>query len=460
MTRTMRSVSTPGTHGPPRREVLKATGAVGALIGLGGLAACEGSSNPSPSSGGNSAGRGETITVTGISSFGQMKPLMQDFTQQTGIKVDLRILPYDQLRQNSIADFASHGARSDVYTQDIVWLGEWATNKYSRRLDDLMTRDASKMNISDILPGALESLSKWEGGTWSLPWGAYYFLMYYRKDWLREKGLQPPVTFADYETLVPALTDPSKNRYGIVMPYQAGAPISDWFLATYSGAGGKVLADPPKNFTPQLDSPLALSVLKTYLDWLKYAPPGAANFHWNDATTAMQSGLAAMNGTFSSNAAVMADPDKSRAAGNLGYTYMPRTDGGADPVVPFGGWALAINADTKRVDASWEFLKWATGAEAQAKEAAINGTPMRYSALKDADAQKQFPWLPFILDAESKGYVRPDYRPRYPFWPKMEQAIGRELNLAAVGKQTAEDALTKSTNESTSIIKVAGFPVK
>ena len=74
---------------------------------------------------------GQSITVTGISSFKIIETLLPTFTKETGIAVDLQILPYPQLRTRAMADLVGGTANSDVYLQDIVWLGEWASNGYA-----------------------------------------------------------------------------------------------------------------------------------------------------------------------------------------------------------------------------------------------------------------------------------------------------------------------------------------
>ncbi len=437
-----------------RRELLTRAGAVGL-----GVAAAPLLGHFQPSARAIAGPAEQTITVTGISSFGLIRDLLPDFTKETGIRVNLQILPYAQLRQNAMADLIGGTARSDVYTMDIVWLGEWATNKYVRPLDDLVARDASEVVMGDVLPGAFNALSKWNEKIWSMPFGAYYFLMYYRADWFQEKQLSVPVTFDDYDAILPKLTDPQANRYGIAMAYQRGTPIASWYLATYAGSGGKLLSSPPKNLAPTLESEHALTVLRAYLRWMKYAPPGVVDYHWFDQTTAMQTGKIGMAGTFSINGTEMAKSDRSVAAGHLGYTYMPRLKRSDKPVIPFGGWSIAINARTEQVEPSWKFLKWVASKRVQSEIGLVNGTPMRYSALRDPELQKRYSWLVFTIRSEAAGQVYPDYRPRYPFYPKLEEALALNLNRAALGQETPERTLAKATEEIRQIIKEAGYPV-
>ena len=400
-----------------------------------------------------------SITVTGISSFGLISGLLPRFTDQTGIKVDLQILPYPQLRTRAMADLVGGTANSDIYLQDIIWLGEWAKNGYARPLDDLFARDASEIDTADLLPGAFNALSRWDGKIWSVPVGAFYFLNYYRTDWFAQKHLAPPVTLDDVDADAAALTDAHENRYGIAMAYQKGSPIASWFLATYAGAGGRLLTDPPRNFRPTLDSDLARTVLTHYLEWMKSAPRGVVGYHWNDQTVAMQNGRLAMAPTFSVNGTEFAKPDKSVVSEVLGFTYMPRLHANDAPVVPFGGWAAALNAKSRRLEPAWKFLKFLISRQTQLDLAKVSGTPVRYSTLQDPGLQKAYPWLRFVLDAEKNGQIYADYRPRYPFYPKAEDAMGTQLNLAALGQVSVADALGKANADVTAVIQQAGYPV-
>ncbi len=427
---------------PTRRFVLAAGAALGAVR---------------PAMAQDDAG---SITVTGISSFKLIETLLPRFTEKTGIKVNLQILPYPQLRQRAMADLVGRTANSDIYLQDIIWLGEWAKNGYARPLDDLFARDATEIDVADILPGAFNALSRWDGKIWSVPIGAFYFINYFRNDWFAARGLKPPVTLDDVDRDAAGLTDASTNRFGIAMPYQRGGPVASWFLATYAGAGGRLLADPPKSLRPTLDSARALTVLTHYLGWLKYAPRGAVGYHWNDQTVAMQTGKLAMAPTFSVNGAEFAKKENSVIAGEVGYTYMPVEKSGDAPSIPFGGWAAAINARTEKTEPSWKFLKWLISTETQLALGRLSGTPVRYSALADPELQKLYPWLGFILQAERDGRIYADYRPRYPFYPQIEDALGLQLNRAALGQVTAAEALAELQKAIIGIVKEAGYSVE
>jgi multiple sugar transport system substrate-binding protein len=402
----------------------------------------------------------KTITVSAIGGNQAIEGLLPEFEKQTGIHVNLQILPYPQLRQRSMAAFVSGSVDSDVYWEDIIWLGEWAKNGYVRPLDDLIKRDYKQSDIDDFLPGAWNAQSKWDGKTWTMPFGAYYFLNYYRSDLFDKAGLKAPVTLDDVDSSAGALNKPAARQFGIAMPYQRGTAIASWFLATFAGAGGHLLKNPPEDLTPTLDSPLALDVLKHYIGWMKWSPPGVASYHWDDQTVGMQTGRLAMAPSFSINGTEFAKPDQSVIAGNVGYTFMPRAKASDAPVIPFGGWGVGIAAKTTKVEESWAFIKWVTSTEVQKELAKSNGTPVRFSALQDPQLQKMYPWLKLVVDAEKAGQVYPDYRPRYPFYPQVEEELGKELNLVALGQIKPEDALMTANENIKGIIAKAGYQLR
>jgi multiple sugar transport system substrate-binding protein len=398
-----------------------------------------------------------SITVSAIGGNQAIEALLPAFEKETSIHVNLQILPYPQLRQRSMAAFVSGSVDSDVYWEDIIWLGEWAKNGYVRPLDDLIKRDFKQSDIDDFLPGAWNAQSKWDGKTWTMPFGAYYFLNYYRTDLFDKAGLKAPITLDDVDRDAALLDKPVQRQYGIAMPYQRGTAISSWFLATYAGAGGHMLKDPPNDLTPTLDSPLAFDVLKHYIAWMKSAPPSVASYHWDDQTVAMQTGRLAMAPSFSINGTEFAKPDQSAIATKVGYAVMPREKASDPPVIPYGGWGVGIAAKTPKVEDSWTFIKWVTSPEIQKELAKSNGTPVRYSALQDPELQKMYPWLNLVIEAEKAGEVYPDYRPRYPFYPEVEEELGKELNLAALGQVKPDDALKTANEAIKKIIIKAGY---
>src|SRR3569833_2574052 len=198
-----------------------------------------------------------TISVSSIGGNEIINDLLPDFTKATGITVNFQTLPYPALRQRSIAAFVSGNVDSDVYWEDIIWLGEWAKNGYVRPLDDLIARDFTHADIDDFLPGAWYAQSKGEGKTWTMPFGAYYFLNYFRSDLFDGAGIKAPATLDDVSTAAKALNKPGSRQFGIAMPYQMCSAFASCFFAAGAGAGGRRRGEGPGGRAPARGGPRA-----------------------------------------------------------------------------------------------------------------------------------------------------------------------------------------------------------
>ena len=74
--------------------------------------------------------------------------------------------------------------------------------------------------------------------------------MYYRADWFKEAGLQPPKTFDDFQNAAIKLTDPSKNRFGFGM---RGAGGGEGLLIEVMRSFGSPIVDDKGQ--PAMDKP-------------------------------------------------------------------------------------------------------------------------------------------------------------------------------------------------------------
>lgn len=387
--------------------------------------------------------------------------LLPRFQEETGIIVDIETLPYTSLRERQVSDFVGGAGSVDIMTMDIVWMGEYAEAGWIENLGPYVERDAEEIDVDDFLPGAIAGLSMWDGEHYGMPLGAYYYLMHYRTDILEAAGVEPPTTLEEFIAAVQAVHDPANDIYGFSAGYRRGAPLVHDSLAYYIGLGGGVLVDFPNDLTPNMDTELAAEVYEFYQSMLDYAPPGAINFDFGQRREVFQQGRVALLGNWSSSSAAFEDPRLSEASvvGNVGHSYMPRASAEADPVVPFGGWSLVINADSPNKEAAWEFIKWLSSPEIQRDYAADGGTPFRYSTLQDEELAATRPWYQLILDAEANDWVRPEYRPRFPAWPEIEQAMGLRLSEAMSGSRPIPEALSMIDNEILSILEDHGHEV-
>jgi multiple sugar transport system substrate-binding protein len=390
-----------------------------------------------------------------------VRRLIPRFTQETGIIVNMETMPYASLRERQLTDFVGGTGSIDVMTMDIVWMGEYAEAGWIENLGPYYARDAELIDPDDFLPGAMQGLALWDGEYFGMPLGAYYFIMHSRSDVLAAAGVEVPTTLDELVAAVKAVHDPANEMYGFSAGYRRGAPVVHDSLSYYTSLGGGVLADFPNDLSPNMNTELGLRVYGFYKEMLDYAPPGAINFDFRERREPFQQGRVAMVGNWSSSSAAFEDPRNSVEAviGNVVHSYLPRASADSDPVVPFGGWALVMNADGKNKEAVWEFMRWLSSPEIQKVYAADGGTPFRFSTLRDPALAATRPWYQLILDAEANGWVRAEYRPRFPVWPQLEEQLGLYLSEAMSGGRPIPEALARVDAEMLRILRENGYSV-
>jgi multiple sugar transport system substrate-binding protein len=389
-----------------------------------------------------------------------VRRLLPRFEEETGIRVNMETLPYASLRERQVSEFIAQGNAIDLMTMDIVWMGEYAEAGWIEPLGAYVEAHEDAVQLDDFLPGAMAGLALWNGKMYGMPLGAYYYLLHYRTDVLEAAGIDPldRPTLDEVVDVIRQVHNPPE-MHGFSAGYRRGAPVVHDSLAYYIGMGGALFVDFPRDLTPNMYTELGLKVYEFYKDMLNYAPPGAITFDFRERREAFQQGRVAVHGSWSSSSAAFIDARDSvpEVVENVGFTYLPRASTDADPVVPFGGWALVINAFSDKKDAAWEFIKWFSSPEIQKLYAADGGTPFRYSTVSDPELQADRPWYELILQAEAEGWVRPEYRPRFPPWPRIEEEMGVLLSEAMAGEREIADALQRIDNAIERILREEGY---
>jgi multiple sugar transport system substrate-binding protein len=364
--------------------------------------------------------------------------LLPKFEAQTGIKITMDELGYVDLYQKLTADFVAHSAQYDLMTMDIVWSGEYAANKYTLPLNDFIEKDKAALNLDDI-PEVMWTQGEYKGQYMAFPLGGYANVLNYRKDLFEAKGLKPPTTQEELLEDAKLLTDEANGVYGIALLGAGSAGAQDYMVFVQQHGGsildkdGKVAVNTPEN----------VKILEFFGSLFKYAPPGNADYWWDQRETAFREGKVAMMEGWSISRNDYEDPTLSKVVGKVDITYAPNAAGVVQKV-GFGGWGIGINADSEKTkqEAAWEFIKWLASPDVQKEWVLHRGPPLRISTMKDPEIVKALPWMPILLDSFMKGDG--DYRPRIPQYSIIQDALGTYVNAFLVGKETAQSALDKA----------------
>ncbi len=387
-----------------------------------------------------------------------LQKYVPEFEKLTGIKVEFEATYYDDVYAKEMADFAAHTAIYDVLYVEIEWLGAYAGAGYLFPVEDMIKEHPEltdpNLDLQDFV--ALEE-RKYKNKLYTLPYETFGYLYYYRKDlfekyasdFKREYGrdLQVPKTMEEYEDIAKFFTGREPNLYGhLAQAKTHNALVCDWqnFHCMFGSPDyEKNFIDPNKmRSSGVVNSSWAVEALEYYIKLLKYAPPGALTYTWDEAGAAMQEGLIAQGPFWGDWALSMFDPSVSKVVDKIGFAAFPRLSKNPEAKTMNGcasGWG--INADSKHKEAAWLFAQWTKRKGFDAvwmKDAGVLG---RKSSINDPVVQevdKKFGNLFTALLEASKYYYFPL---RIKEYSEMKTAAEEPLGLAVNGKISAKEAL-------------------
>ena len=330
---------------PDRRQVAIAVlGLVIALV----ASACSGAG------GGGGGGGTTTITLGSVDnpSMTDLKKLVPDFeSAHSNIKVNIVTLPEDQIRQQVTQDVATQSGRFDLFTIGTYEVPLWAKLGWLANLSPYIAKDPSYAP-DDLIPGIKTALT-YQNDLYAVPFYGESSMLMYRKDLLAAKGITMPdhPTWDQVAAAAQAVNSSSVN--GICLRGLPGwgeqlAPL-DTVVNTYGGRWFD------QNWNATLNTPAWKDALTFYVNLLKTAgEPGAGSAGFTECLNAYNNGKVAMwyDATV---AASFFNPDVSK---NSGYAFAPTK------VKDWSGWlwawTLAMGSASKKKDAAWTFMDWAT----------------------------------------------------------------------------------------------------
>lgn len=336
--------------------------------------------------------RKENITLwlnSGRDQAQVIKSMVSDmFTPQTGVGVEIKLvnatLVQARLSGNSPDVSIMQGRGQPV---------NLAARNALLPLDDFegFSEVMARFQASAAIPYQLN------GKTYALPDSQTFFMLFYRKDVLKELGLTPPQTWDELRAISSAL---QRNNMEVGLPYtsidasgavDSGMGSRNIFSALLLQQGGRVYNDSLS--ATELSDPIAQ---QAFIDWAEfyqlYDMPLTYDFYNRFRTGEMPVGIAAYT---MYNQLTVAAPEIRGLWEMLPIPGTAGEDGSLDISQGGAGTAAIILRDTKNPEACWQFLKWWTSAEAQTRyssdiEAAM-GVSARYPT-SNLEAFQNIPW--------------------------------------------------------------------
>ena len=414
-----------------------------------------------------SLGRGLRVLVHADPTFMAMLNLKRQFEMILGTSIESRAHSIDRLRAELIVNAQRAVSLYDIVAVDLPWFGEMAEEGRLLPLDALIA--ASDFDQSDIYPDALAS-SAWRGVQYGVPIMVSGEILVYRTDLLAAAGLEPPRTVEQTLAVARALHNPRAGLAGIGWNGGRGTPLGHTFMMIMSAFGQPIIdlrATPdgfdaeriaPENMRPMFQSDAARQTAEYLMDLLAVSPPGILQMTWYDRARTYAQGRAAMAYSHSILAPIHETDNTSPAHRTTGYAPHPTGPGGR-PIVPMGGYSLAIPANiaANRIGEVWRALQTFTTASA-AKLYLANGSlaSPRTSVSRDPEVAALLPLISVVDDMARRGYLRMWPRPPVPGIADLIAIAGEEIHDMLAGTKTSREALTTAQNRAAALLQFRG----
>ncbi|MED7925831.1 sugar ABC transporter substrate-binding protein [Nonomuraea sp. LP-02] len=438
-------------------------------IGLS-LAACGSATEEVPADGGGlgSASAPVSIRVIANDAFAKQwqDQLVPEFNKKyPSIKVTVDGIPYNDQLAKTMLELTGTTATYDAVLADDPWLPQLAK---TGALYDLKGPELAKWNDAgydwaDINPTPLAA-GEWEGKQYAVPVRSNLLLMFYNKSLYKKAGVKEPSSattweqyFADAEKLVQDTDGDGKTDAWAVGTYFTKDPLTPTIWQTVLNSNGGKLLDDKMQVT--FNDAGGVKALQTQVDLLKYAPPGASTYQFNEPLEAFRQGKTAtmfMWGSVFKGTAVDKDTT-TLTPEEVGLTTLPA--GTAGPGAHRGIWTAGISKRSKHPAAAWTWLQWVTSKEGEQFTAKAFGTfPARNSTL---DGTPPADWAKPVYAALKEGYEvtakNQMWRPRLPESDAVQQILALQTSRAMSGQATSQQAIDQAAKEITELLKSKGY---
>ncbi|WP_405528975.1 sugar ABC transporter substrate-binding protein [Streptomyces canus] len=310
---------------------------------------------------GGSSGGGKSINVlmVGNPQMEDIAKLTKDnFTKDTGIKVNFTVLPENELRDKVTQDIATQAGQYDVATIGAYEVPIWEKNGWLHDLGSYADKDKG-FDKADLLKPMVQSLTGSDGKLYALPFYGESSMLMYNKDVMKAKGVTVPEhpTWQQIADIAAKVDGAEPGMKGICLRGLAGwgelgAPLTS-MVNTFGGTWFT------KDWKAQVNSGGFKDATKFYVDLVrKHGEAGAPQAGFTECLNALSQKKVAMWYDATSAAGSLEDPSASKIAGHVGYAYAPTVK--TDSSGWLWAWSWAMPKTTKNADAASKFMLWAS----------------------------------------------------------------------------------------------------
>jgi len=378
--------------------------------------------------------------------------LVRDFRKQSGITVEILLLPADtdQQRQSLITSFEAGVRNPDVFLMDVGWLALFSHSGWLEPLEGIDTAPffAKVIDLADTYNGDLVALPIYMDGG----------LLYYRKDLLEASGISaPPNTWEELVrsslAIQPKMRKKRPDFYAFVWQGAEYEGLICDFLEFAGSNGGFVLEDGSIHVnTPQ--NRRAVQFMHDLIWKYKISPPNTyTEMKEEQVRRWFQRGDALYERNWP-YAYRLHEEEGSVVRDRTGIAPIPAPKGSTS-VSTLGGWHIGVSrfSDAKRE--ALEFVKYVTSYQGQKQMVLLLGwNPGRQDLYSDKEIVEKMPNFPKLKEIFRNA--RP--RPMVPYYTQVSEIVQTKINGVLAGRFPADGALAEADEEIAALLRRYGIP--
>lgn len=331
---------------------------------------------------------GVTLTIStqnGPFIASALQTAAETWEARTCGEVDLVEFPFSELYPKFLTAMSQQTGDFDVIGFIPAWLPDFAPY-LSTMPEEMQSGEAWE----DIHPVYRERLMSWGGEIKSATMDGDMHMLNYRADLFEDADnmaafeekygypLAAPVTWDQYYDIAEFFQASDAVDYGTAEAYRRGGQ-QFWYFFSHAASytnnpdqPGSMFFD-PETMDAQINNAGWLKALEDYKRGLDFNPPGALNNGSGDVRPLYSGGSLAMNIDWADSGVMGAT--EGTIAGNVRTAMLPGAtqiwnsqtnewdsfdEPVASPFLAFGGWQLAVPADSENTEAAWSFVEEVT----------------------------------------------------------------------------------------------------
>src|SRR3981189_2615217 len=328
---------------------------------------------------------------------------------QSKIHVTYKELPppssSTEVHQSLVQQLARRNGDPDVFTQDIIWIAEFAAAKWALPLDDHFNAEVMK----EYFPGVVQACT-WQGKLTALPWFIDSGMLYYRKD----LGFNAPTSWQELIASAKQATSSGGVKFGFLwQAKQAEVLVCD--LVSFIGSNGGAILQPDGKTVSIADEPAveAVQLMRDLISKEQITPYDVLSWDEEPSRRPFTAGEAAFLRNWSYVWKISQSEAESKVVDKVAVVPLPHF-ANQKSAAALGGYQYGINASSKKREAAVEFVRWMSSPETQLRFATQLGLcPTRAAVFDRPEIAKEQAFMQPLKDVFLGAIPRP-VTPKYP----------------------------------------------